>query len=527
MKTPEDETSAGSSAGRWVRAGLWVTLVTMALTHLVFLMSDQLLEVGDNSYQETTLAMVAAGQLLDSPSALYGPFRGSNHRVLVHAPLYYRLVGLAAWLKGSPPYLVLDTCILMGRLITLGAFLACLGAVYGLAVLGGSPRRAGAWAAALTAASWIGGAFAVTVRADMLAVALQTAGVLMVLRSLVREEPRPKGLIAAAVAFALAFCTKQHDVACAAVSAVLLIRAAIRRPAWRGAVLRAHLVGLAVAGAYFAVEEVATIGQMSRSVFLLSREFHRLAPASWLGGVWIQVSAFANCGTILSLCLLAWVARPSSVRGGRVDAAIGLYLAAELVLAQVLYSTNQGAGLNYAIQGVFLGCALAGRLLARATMPGASTGRGWLLAAAAIVAVFGHSYYLLEIVGSKLAEKRTLALILNDPRIGSRTRSELYFAGLPEYNRLYGHLNLAHDEWLYGLYERARSAEPRSAWLRPALAKSISIVVVPTAPPISFQTDPPIIPGLNEPLQALGYELILTLPRYKVWERRRVAEAVH
>ncbi len=43
---------------------------------------------------ETILAKAVAGQIEHGPGAFYGPFEGSQHSVLMHAPFYYRLVGL-------------------------------------------------------------------------------------------------------------------------------------------------------------------------------------------------------------------------------------------------------------------------------------------------------------------------------------------------------------------------------------------------------------------------------------------------
>lgn len=518
--------SAGAHSGRWLRVVLWVVLGTLALVHLAYDLLDQMQESGDNTYQETTLVLVAAGQFADGPGALYGPYRGSNHRVLMHAPLYYRLVGLLArpMVHSAPQALV--ACATAGRLLTFAAFAACLAAVHALAVVDGAPGRAGACAAALAASSRIVGTYSATVRPDMLGVAFQTVGALVVLRALHRAEDRPRGLSLAALAFALAFFTKQHDVSVAAVSMALSSHASLTRPTWRRPVLQALLLGLAAAVCYYTVEEVLTSGQMSRSVFLFPREFQKLAPGGWYGAFALFFGCMLSSEAILALGVAARVARPPGSRATSVDRLIWLYLGAEIALTLLLFSSSQGAWINYAIQCVLFASVLVGRMLAPATVPTAFQRRQSILVVAAVAILVLDFWHLNGLFKSKIAEIRNVLALRSDTHLAGRDRSRIYFAGLPEYNRMLGRFDLVHDEWLYGLYERVRAAEPRSLWLRPALVHDVSIVVVPTDPPFSFPTDPPIVPGTTETLPELGYDLIVTVGHYTVWERRRAPKSV-
>jgi hypothetical protein len=114
---------------------------------------------------------------------------------------------------------------------------------------------------------------------------------------------------------------------------------------------------------------------------------------------------------------------------------------------------------------------------------------------------------------ARAADRMALEAIFADPRVGASNPGELYFVGAPQHNRRFGRLDLAHDEWLYTAYEALGAAEPREHWLRPALvAGTVRLVIAPRR---SLE-----IPGLAEPIPALGYDLIGDFDRYLVWERR-------
>ena len=519
------ETATAVSPGRRVRVVVWATLGAAALAHLVWCL---VLLVGsdDTQHLETPLALAAAGQFEQGPGSLYGPFRGGNHRVLVHAPVYYRLTALVAWPLVKAGWEPLPACLAAGRGLSFLAFLGSLAVVGRLAVLDGAARRAGAWAMALAASSWIVSGYAATVRPDMLGVLLQSAGVLAVLQVLVADHgarPRPRGLAVGAALLGLAFCVKQHDVAAALVTAGLLLHAVRTRPDVRAALGGSLLVGLAVVAVDLGVEELVTAGQMSRAVFLLPAGFSRLEPGGgWFGAaVMLAIAAFQSFLVVVP-GLACRLARGPSARGGRIDALVWLYLGAEVAMAAVLYRGSAGAWFNYMIQAVLLACVLVGRSLARVTGPGQATRRVWLVAVAALV-VLGPDLWSLknEVSHHVMQEVWLRGLLDNLRRVGVQPSREIYFAGLPGLNRRFGRLDLAHDEWLYGLFERVGAADPRSTWLRPALLGTVRVVVVPVDPPIAFPTNPPILPGLRESLPALGYDPVLAAGRYRVWGRHR------
>jgi hypothetical protein len=517
------ETATAVSPGRRVRV-VWAALGTAALAHLAWCLV-LLAGSDDTQHLETPLALAAAGQFEQGPGSLYGPFRGGNHRVLVHAPLYYRLTALVAWPLVKSGWEPLPACFAAGRGLSFLTLLGSLAVVGRLAVLDGEARRAGAWAMALAASSWIVAGYAPTVRPDMLGVLFQSAGVLAVLQVLVADHgarPRPRGLAAGAALLGLAFCVKQHDVAAAVVTAGLLLHAARTRPDVRAALSVPLLVGLAVVAVDFGVEELVTAGQMSRAVFLLPAGFSRLAPATWrLAVATLVIAAFQSFVVVVS-GLACRLARGPSARGGRLDALVWLYFGVEVAWAAVLYRGSAGAWYNYMIQAVLFACVLVGRGLARVSGPGEATRRAWLVGVAALVVLGPDLWILKNEVSLHFRQEVWLRGLLDDlRRVGVQPSREIYFAGLPGLNRRFGRLDLVHDEWLYGLFERVGAADPRSTWLRPALLSTVRVVVVPVDPPIAFPTDPPIIPGLRESLPALGYDPVLAAGRYRVWGRHR------
>jgi hypothetical protein len=104
--------------------------------------------------------------------------------------------------------------------------------------------------------------------------------------------------------------------------------------------------------------------------------------------------------------------------------------------------------------------------------------------------------------------------LLADPRVASRTADERYFVAAPQYNRLYGRRDLAHDEWLYDQYEAVRAAEPREGWLRDALTSGAVSQVIVNGPGVT-------VPGVRARLPQLGYRIVDEFGRFRVWERTR------
>jgi hypothetical protein len=506
---------------RWVRVLVFAALGVCAAVHS-FLDLGQAFGPDDTQYQETTLDLVAAGQFLKGPGALYGPFQGGNHRVLVHAPLYYRLTGLVAWPLVSRGMNPLQGCFVAGRIISFASFLGCLLALDGLATLDGATRRGGAFAVLLALGSWVIDGYAVTVRPDLLAAMFQLVGALAVLRTLHSDQARSRGwrLGLAALAFALGLCAKQHAMASLFVCMGMLVHRAGHKPEWKWPLARACLLGLAVLVGYYTCEDVLTSGHMKQSVFLLASDFRRLEPGDWANVVVIFNGILYRSFALVIFALACLLTRTTETAGGELDKELRLLLGGEAILTAFLCWGSLGAWINYGILGVLFACVLIGRSIARRCGPESAPRRVWVLGIAGSLVLGVDLWSGQRFVRNFVNEELTIDYIMRDPRIRSRSPSEIYFLGLPQYNRQLGRLDLAHDEWLYGLYERVGAAEHRGRWLRPALLDAVRIVIVPSDPPIPIPLDPPVPPGLAEPLSRLGYDRILTFGRYQVWERR-------
>ena len=104
--------------------------------------------------------------------------------------------------------------------------MATLAGAFVLARLQGGPRIAGWWAVLLAAATPVYGGLPFEVRPDLIGVALQTWGVVLILAELLSERPPDKAKILLAFAFfALAGCMKQHLVVTPGVAFLFLIGA--------------------------------------------------------------------------------------------------------------------------------------------------------------------------------------------------------------------------------------------------------------------------------------------------------------
>jgi hypothetical protein len=151
----------------------------------------------DTDPLESPLVMSVARQLVAGPSGLYGPFGGENPLVLIHAPLYYRLAALLAWPLYRAGWDTVTAALLAGRSLSTIGLLATLWLVARLAQFGGMPTRAGWWAALLVASAPILGGLPFAVRPDLLGVALQTAGILLVLSAVRDDRPGTARLLGA------------------------------------------------------------------------------------------------------------------------------------------------------------------------------------------------------------------------------------------------------------------------------------------------------------------------------------------
>src|SRR5262249_16794907 len=148
-----------------------------------------------------------------------------------------------------------------------------------LARLGGAARWAGWSAALLAAATPVFGGLPFEVRPDMLGVGLQTTGVLILLAALVEDRPRHAALLPPFAWFALAVCVKQQFLVTPAMGTVLILAAWANGRVNARAIARVLLASAAIVLVCYGLEEWATGGRMSRSVFVAASSVARVHPA--------------------------------------------------------------------------------------------------------------------------------------------------------------------------------------------------------------------------------------------------------
>ncbi|MBX6312777.1 MAG: hypothetical protein IRY99_07665 [Isosphaeraceae bacterium] len=473
----------------------------------------------ESEHLETTLVLAAAHALGAGPAALYGPYSGENPWVLIQAPLYYRLTTLAARplvALGSDP---IWSCRTSGRLISLLSFLACLALAARLAVLDGEPRWAAPWAALLLLSSGIAANYPVTTRPDMLGVTLQTLGFTLALRWRERGENSALGLIAAYGAFGLAISVKQHYVALAALTSLLLALDAIRGRARLGPILTAYLVAAAVVVGVFGVEEWRTGGLMSESIFYVPSRLTQTASGNWQHAALVLFLAMKRAFGTVVLAVVAFGVGRHAAPMRRLDAILGAAIALELAEMIALCRSSGGAWYNYALQAAVLLAVLVGRRLARLDPAMLSRRRSAVVGLAAVVLLAVSVRSAWNTVATRLAFRAELRAVLESPPVARHPSGERYFSGVLQHlNARYGRCDLTHDEWLYESFEAVAAAEPRSHWLRAALTSGpIRLVVVP----YNGRGGRPVgVNGIRAPLSALGYAPVARLGRYFVWERR-------
>ena len=511
MKTPgEAEPRRHTGAIRSLICGV---LGVSAVLYLGFQISIAL-GTDDVGRFETTLAMSIAGQLTNGPRVLYGPYTAANHLVLIHAPLYYRLAALLAWPLLYWGLSLLTAAFIAGRSISLAATILCLVTVYRLSRLDGTSSGAGFMAVCLIAAAPIPGLLAVMVRPDMLAATLETLGIFLVLRFLVNDVPRTIDVVLAYIVFALAFCVKQQCLVPAAVSSVLLCVTSVRQRAGLASIVGAHLAGLGVVVVYLIVEQKITRGMMLQSAFVLpGGPFREINRASWshVRGVFV-ITAKKLVGLIALASAFALSFR-ATFQGRRLDFLVSIYLLAEMASLLPLCLYNKGSADNYALQAVILACVLIGRAVDRVLAD--QTRFSWRpapLILASFVVLARDLQYIEMGISSRLREQAILHSMFSNSEIAGQPPSRIYFVDRLALNRSHGNLSVAHDEWLYGAFERVGAADPRSLWLRSALATgSVHYVVMPD--------ESATVPGLDEPLPELGYSLAQRIGDYSIWKR--------
>lgn len=547
----------------------WVTAVLAAAAALA-LGYRLALATGpdDTEASESPRVLAVARQVTDGPGGLYGPFGARNPLVLIHAPLYYRLAALLAWPLAGAGLDPTAAALAAGRGLSFVALLATLYAAGRLARLGGAPRAAGWWAALLIAAAPVLDGLPVTVLPDLLGVALQTTGTLLVLSAL---DPGHRGrgpILAAGAAFGAAVCVKQTYVVAPAVSAALLVAARARGRLPAGALGPGALLPLAVAAAVYGADGVVTGGRVFEPIFVVAGSLGRLRPANWaravglvaevgigslgLVAVWAAAGLAAVCarpgrvrgavaavggvvlvatlaafaaggrghwydaarlagtgGALLAVFVVAAVAEPRVFLGNRVDAALWAYWSGEAALTVYLFRASTGAWTNYALPAVVLGCVLAARCLARA-FEGARSALPLVPAGLVSLSVLYLAWA--DVSASRhVRERDRAALGAVFARVGRDPRG-VFFVGRPGLNRVHGRAELVYDDWLYPVFESVKLAERRSGWLGRALGSgSVRYVVA--------GSESPRVEGLDRDLAGLGFVPSFRVGPFYAWER--------
>jgi hypothetical protein len=562
-----DERRADAWASAWVTTALAVS-AALAVGFKLFLA----LGPEDTDAFESPLVLSVARQLIEGPSGLYGPFGGRNPLVLIHAPLYYRLAALAAWPLARAGLDPVWAALAAGRSLSALGLLVTLLAAARMARLDGAPGRgrAGWWAALLIGASPILGGLPVAVRADMLGIALQTTGALLVLSAwCAAGRPRAFVIPGAFAAFALAACVKQHFVAAPVVATGLLLAACWRgRLPWKP-IERGLILAVLIVTAVYGAEHLITSGQMWQAVFVTAGRVGQVYPSDWWHTLLIDSEVTGRCAGLLVLLPAAYLVmlrdRPGLVRrvvaaagvgaigstvalrallfipiqpgygvpltllqlvalplvvlacfliaprrfvAGRLDAALWAFLAGELVVATALFRASTGAWTNYAIQAAVFASVLTARALARAFEGPPSALAPWPIALAALAVPCSAAFDALDVARSRREGRAALAQLFD--RAG-RSHREFFFVDLPGENRLYGRPDLVYDYWLYPVFESYRLAEPRSIWLRNALADEPPRVIV-------TKSLSPKIPGLWQSLPEMGYRRSPDVGPFHIWE---------
>jgi hypothetical protein len=510
---------------------------------------------------ESPLMLTVARQLLVGPRDLYGPFGGSNPLVLIHAPLYYRCAALVAWPMARAGLHPAEAARLSGRLISAVGLLLTMGAAYRLGRLGGLPRRSGWWSALLVACSPVLAGQPFAVRPDLAGVALQSWGAVLVLESLGGSGRR---LGPASVLFGLSACVKQHLLGAWAVSVAFAAVGRLRGRMGSNSVERLVLPGAIVVALLYGAEWLVTGGRVWEAAFVAAANVGRVHPGGWLhvgtvvaamagksaglaalavGGAiaarrwssgWVPVAAGLLALSIVvlaawqiavprpwltgMLAVLALVALIIGLPIGvppvrmldeyvRIDAALGAYCGAELILLVILCRSSSGAWINYGIPAVVFAAALTARLLARALEVMAPPWRS--IPAVAAVAVLASALMDTKVeVSRRRAEHGDLAEVFASTQLPP---SAFFFADRPGLNRMSGRLEWVYDDWLYPAFESLKLAEPRARWLPPALGPPAG------ARAVVLDSDSPRIDGIREPLPALGFRLSGRFGSFRVW----------
>jgi len=548
----------------------WITAVLAVGAGVLGFWVSMALRQEDTEALESPLVMAVARQLVAGPWGLYGPYGKQNPLVLIHAPLYYHLAALAAWPLARAGLDPLSASLVAGRSLSVLGLLATLAAAYRLARLDGAPRRVGWWAILLFAATPIHGGVAIEVRPDMLGVAFQTTGVLLVLSALRTERHRQATILAAFASFGLAIAIKQLFVVTPAISTFLLLAAWRRGKLASEPIGRALLLALSIVLVVYGTDELATGGRMSQSLFSAASNVSRVHLGDWSYAWRIGVAVIWKCtgwiailvaagvamiareagwgrnllaalgtgliGLIVAMAVLQFFVLQTSIStlivygllativlvlpvcillegrpflGEQLDRSLWIYWVGEMMLMSILCRMSTGAWYNYSIQAVVFGSVLTARALSRA-LAGATTSRSLLAVMIATLAVPAFALTdAKQIALKRNADRTAVARILDKLK---RPSQEFFFVDRPGDNRVHGRRDLVYDNWLYPVFESIGLAEPRSIWLRHALeAGPVRVVVMPSAGDR--------IEGIDQSLAELGYVQRGGFAPFHVWIR--------
>ena len=150
--------------------------------------------------------------------------------------------------------------LVAGRSLSMLGLVVTLIAAFRLARLDGAPAIAGWWTVLLIAATPLLDPQPYSVRPDMMGIALQTTGLLLIMKVVRSKRRRSVMLLAAFAAFALAACVKQHFVVVAATSTVWLLVACGRDQSTLRQIARGLLLALAIVFLVYGTEEVPDTG---------------------------------------------------------------------------------------------------------------------------------------------------------------------------------------------------------------------------------------------------------------------------
>jgi hypothetical protein len=561
------------------KAAAWVTgILSISAALAVFYGCSLAVRALDTERMESPLMLSIARQLLRGPRELYGPFGWTNPLVIIHAPLYYRLAALFAWpifKSGLDPVLA---ALAAGRSLSFLGLGWTIAMAYRLARFDGRRPRVGLWAGLLIAASPAISVSPYTVRPDMLGVALQTTGVFLVLYALRSDKPGRIYVVSAFATFGLAFCVKQQFIIAPAISTFLVMTACLRGRISSKQVAAALLTCMVIVLAVYGTEEVVTRSEMSQSVFQAAFAVSRVHPADTIRAFLVLYGIIARSTGMIGLLLAAslvsvthgrrivragvvilgggtlalitleasfsalripiadvdhlltlaylvvamvlvipacYLMAPRVLIGERIDRVLWIYLAAELAFVIILSRMSTGAWINYGVQAVVFASVLIARALDRAIEHIRSRRQVFPIAVAALVSLIGVGDEIGTSTERRRVEKAAINHIFDE--LGHPPSQRFFFVALPGLNRVYGRLDLVYDGWLYPVFEYLHLAEPRSSWLRRAL-RSDSVGYVITA------TDSPIIEGIPEPINRLGYAPDIKVGPYFVWRHYRFME---